>query len=382
MRKITVVTGTRAEYGLLYWIMRELQQRGAELQLIVTGAHLSPDHGMTVKQIEADGWDIAARVDMQLTSDAPQDLVRSMGLCISGMGEALARLKPDMAVILGDRYEMLAAASAAAMLHIPIAHLHGGEVTEGAIDESIRHAITKLSYWHFPPYVKASQRIIQMGEDPAHVFTLGSPGIDNIAKLPLFSRGDLEKELGIALTSPVILCVYHPETLGAITVEQQIAAIIGGLQSFPEATLIISGANADEGGRAINTALESFAARRERSVFRVSFGSLLYLSAMRASDVVAGNSSSGVIEVPVMGRATVNIGDRQKGRLRPPNIIDCACETNAITSAIKHALSPEFQQALKPIDWYGVPGEVSAAIAQKLLSLEIPAVLRKTFHEA
>jgi len=380
MRKIAIITGTRAEYGLLYWTMRELQERGAELQLIVTGAHLSPDHGMTVKQIEADGWIVAAKVDMKLSSDQPLQLARSMGTGLSGIAEALDRLKPDIAVILGDRYEMLAVASAAAILHIPIAHIHGGEETEGAQDNAWRHAITKLSYWHFPPYEKARQRIVQMGENPAHVFTVGAPGIDNIAKLPLLSKSDLEKEFGISLISPVLLLTYHPEELSGIPVEQQIHMVLAALEAFPDATLLITGANADTGGRVINTILQSFAAKRPRTFFRMSYGSLLYLSAIKHCDVVVGNSSSAMLEAPTLGKTTVNIGDRQKGRLRLPSIIDCACDKEAITQAIRLALSPEFQKNTKPSNPFGTPGEVAGNIAQKLLSLKTDS-LRKEFHE-
>jgi len=378
-RKIAVITGTRAEYGLLYWTLRELQERNANVQLVVTGAHLSPDHGMTVKQIEADGWPIAARVDMQLTSDKPVDLARSMGLAVSGIAEALDKLKPDIAVILGDRYEMLAAASAAAMLDIPIAHIHGGEVTEGAVDELIRHAITKLSYWHFPPYEKAEKRILQLGEEPSRVFMVGAPGIDNLVRLPLLTREALEKELGIPLAPPVILFTYHPETLSVMAVEEQVAIVESALSKFPDATLLITGANADTGGRIINAALQKFAKARARTLFRMSFGSLLYLSAMKHAHVVAGNSSSAMIETPVLGRATVNIGDRQAGRLRSPGVIDCRCEENEIVQSIRRALSDEFQQNIRPSSLFGEPGEVGKKIAELLCTLTIPPSLRKPF---
>ena len=380
-RRIAIITGTRAEYGLLFWTMRALQERSAELQLIVTGAHLSPDHGMTVNQIEADGWRVDAKVDMQLTDDDSVSIIHSMGAALSGIGDALARLKPNIAVILGDRYEMLAAAAAAAALHIPIAHIHGGEETVGAQDNAWRHAITKLAYWHFPPYEKAKHRIIQMGEHPDHVFTAGAPGIDNIANLPLLSRAALEKELGVPLTPPVLLFTYHPEELSNVSIEHQINTVISALEAFPDVTLLITGANADTGGRAINTLLQAFAAKRgERTVFRLSFGSLLYLSAIKHCNVVVGNSSSAMLEAPTLGKATVNIGDRQKGRLRTPSIIDCACNKNAIVQAISLSLSPEFQKGVKPSSLFGVPGEVGKTIAHKLLTLPLPETPRKVFH--
>ena len=381
-RRIAFITGTRAEYGLLYWTMRELEERGADVQLIVTGAHLSADHGMTVKQIEADGWNIAARVDMQLTSDEPLAIARSMGRALSGIAEAVASIKPDMVVILGDRYEMAAAAEAVAVMQVPIAHIHGGEETEGALDNAWRHAITKLSYWHLPPYEKARQRIIQMGEVPQHVFNVGAPGIDNLVRLDLLNHAQLEDEFKITLSSPVILFTYHPEELSHISVEGQIATMMNALNAFPQATLLLTGANADKGGRIINDELQRFAKSRSQAVFRMSFGSRLYLSAMRIADVVVGNSSSAMIETASLGRATVNIGDRQAGRLKAPTVISCACDEKQIVASIRQALSPEFQRTLAPSTLYGTPGEVAEKIAQTLLSVSIPQTLRKPFYDA
>lgn len=380
-RNIAVITGTRAEYGLLYWTMRELQKKDVSLQLVVTGAHLSKDHGMTVKQIEADGFPIAARVDMKLTSDSHVDIAKSMGLCLSGIAKVLDKLKPDIAVILGDRYEMLASASAAAMMHIPIAHIQGGEVTEGAIDEVIRHAITKLSYWHFATAAPYAKRIIQLGEEPSRVFTVGATGVDNIVRLPLLSKEELAKELGIKWSGPVILFTYHPETLSSVSPAEQIATALAALEGFPDCTIIITGANADTGGRAINDALMAFTKKHGNAYFRMSFGSLLYLSAMKACDVVAGNSSSGMIETPTIGKPTVNIGRRQEGRIRIPSIIDCVCEKDAIITALKRALSPDFRANTKASDVFGTPGQVGVQIAEKLTTLSIPATPGKPFHD-
>jgi len=380
-RRIVVITGTRAEYGLLYGTMRELQRLPVDLHLIVTGAHLSPSHGMTVKQIEADGFPISAKVDIELQHDRPVDITRSMGIGLAGIGEALDKIKPDLTVILGDRYEMLAAAAACAMLNIPIAHICGGEITEGAIDDLLRHAITKLSYWHFAEAEAYAKRIVQLGEEPSRVFTVGAPGIDSIVKLPLLSRETLEKELGVALVSPVILFTYHPETLSTVSADEQIRCVIEALDSFPEATLLITGANADTGGQRINQEMQAFAQKRARTVFRLSFGSLLYLSAMREADVVVGNSSSAVIEAPVMGKATVNIGNRQTGRLRSPSIIDCDCNTQEIIKGIRLALSSEFQKSLKPSALFGIPGTVAPKIAELLATLPLPTSLRKPFYD-
>lgn len=384
-RRIAIITGTRAEYGLLFWTMKELQTLGADLQIIVTGAHLSRAHGMTVEQIEKDGWSIAAKVDMHLAGDTPLELASAMGRALSGIAEALATLKPDIVVILGDRYEMLAAAVAAAALHMPIAHIHGGEETQGAQDNSWRHAITKLSYWHFPPYALAAQRIRQMGENPDHIFTYGAPGIDNIVRLPLLSKPELETTLGILLNAPVVLFTYHPEELSNLSAFQQINIVLHALAQFPDVTLLITGANADTGGRIINDALQEFAHKHPRTVFRMSYGSQLYLSAMKHCDVVLGNSSSGMLEAPALGKATVNIGDRQRGRLRAPllpSIIDCSCDDQAIVRAMTQALSPAFQQSLTPYTIFGIPGNVGACIASTLMTQPIPATLRKPFFSA
>jgi len=380
-RKIAFVTGTRAEYGLLYWTMKEVQAQGATLQLIATGAHLSKAHGYTISQIEADGFTIDVKVDMQLAGDSRVEITQAMGRAVSGMASALTQLKPDIVVLLGDRYEILAAASAAAMLNIPIAHIHGGEITEGAIDEAMRHAISKLSYWHFASAAPYAKRLIQMGEDPSRVFTVGAPGIDNIARLELLDRPALEKELGLALTSPLLLVTYHPETMSRMPVDAQCAALTRALDAFPNATLIMSGSNADAGGLAVNAALETFAKAKPQRLWRISYGSRNYLSLMKEANVVIGNSSSGVIETPALGRATVNIGDRQKGRLRAPSVIDCPCDTQAIIQAIKHALASEFHASLETSSLFGVPGKVAPAIAKHLLSVFVPVSPIKPFHD-
>lgn len=371
-KTIAIITGTRAEYGLLTGISRELREQGATVQLIVTGAHLSAAHGMTVNHIEEP---IAARVDMHLQSDTPLALATATGRATSGLAEALSTLNPDLVVILGDRYEMLAAATAAFLLHIPIAHIHGGEVTEGAQDESIRHAITKLSYWHFPSTESHAARIRQLGEAPARIFPLGAPGIDALAHTPI-PRAQLEKELAIPFKSPTALLTYHPETLSAEPVESQIASVISAMQQRPNTTWIITGANADVGGLAINTALQAFAEKTPNAVFHMSLGLQRYASTLREVDVVIGNSSSALIEAPVIGTPAVNIGDRQKGRTRAENVIDCPCDPASITAALDRAL----RQPRTPSTLFGTPGEVSPAIAKALLSLEIPPSGQKHFH--
>ncbi|MDX2112492.1 MAG: UDP-N-acetylglucosamine 2-epimerase [Alphaproteobacteria bacterium] len=378
-RKIAVITATRAEYGLLRWTMREILERGGELQLIATGTHLSAAHGMTLRDIEADGFDVTASIDMKQSGDRPKDIIRAMVRLSQELASLLPKLSPDLLVILGDRYEMLAAASSALMFNLPIAHIHGGEVTEGAMDESIRHAITKLSYWHFATAEPYARRIMQLGEEASRVFIAGAPGIDNISRLPLLPREALTEDLKLALNSPLILLTYHPETLAATSPLMQLEEVLAALESRPDATLIITGANADSGGAAINDRLRAFAEQRPQTVFSPSLGSLRYLSAIRAADVVLGNSSSGMIEAPVLATPTVNIGDRQKGRLRAPSVIDSACERGAISAALAQALLPAFKQGLEPWQALGRPGQVAPMIAEKLLSLEIPARPVKPF---
>jgi UDP-hydrolysing UDP-N-acetyl-D-glucosamine 2-epimerase len=380
-RKIAVITGTRAEYGLLYWTIKELQQRGAQVGLVVTGTHLSPAHGMTVKAIEADGFPIVARVDMQLADDSKVGIAQSASLALGGIAKALTDWNADIAVILGDRYEMLAAAMAAALVGVPVAHLHGGEQTEGALDESLRHAITKLSYWHFASAEPYAKRIVQMGEAPERVYHVGATGIDSLARLKLMGKEELEASLGLPLGKPLLLVTYHPETLAVLPVRGQVEELLAALQAFPEATLIFTGANADAGGGEVNQRLQEFAAARGNALFEHSLGMQRYLSAMQLADAVVGNSSSGVIEAPSMGRATVNIGDRQRGRLRAPTVLDCACEKGAIVSALRKALAPEFQAALAPQELFGKPGSVAPAIAQLLCEVEVPKTLRKPFFD-
>ncbi len=375
-RKIAVITGTRAEYGLLSGITRELRAAGAEVQLLVTGAHLSSAHGMTVSQIEEA---IAERVDIELNGDTPLATAQATGRATTRIAEALSRLQPDMAVILGDRYEMLAAATAAFLLHIPIAHIHGGEVTEGAQDESIRHAITKLSYWHFASTQAHANRIIQLGEKPARVFAIGAPGIDNLAS-PAHTRAELERDLAITFNHPTALFTYHPETLSSLPVPAQISTVLAALERRPDITWLITGANADAGGRAINDALQSFTATHANARFHMSLGAKRYASALREVDVVVGNSSSALIEAPAIGKPAVNIGDRQKGRARDAHVIDAECNIASILFAIDKALSPAMQ-SLGKSTYFGTPGTVSPAIAGQLMALEIPANMQKPFHD-
>ncbi|MBT6228346.1 MAG: UDP-N-acetylglucosamine 2-epimerase (hydrolyzing), partial [Candidatus Scalindua sp.] len=318
MRKIAVVTGTRAEYGLLYWIIKDIHEDAdLELQLIVTGMHLSPEFGLTVKEIERDGFPIAERVEMLLSSDTETAIATSMGLGMIGFAKAYERLRPDVLLVLGDRYEMMSAVTASVPFRIPVAHIHGGESTEGLIDEPIRHAVTKMSHLHFTSTERYKKRVMQMGEFPETVFCLGAPGLDNIYKLDLLNRQKLSRELNIPQTGKIGIVTYHPVTLEKSTSEYQCVELLKGLKAFPDIYWIFTMSNADTGGRIIIEKIEAFLDENpERGKAFTSLGTLRYLSLLKNSNVMVGNSSSGLIEAPSFELPVVNIGDRQRGRER------------------------------------------------------------------
>jgi UDP-N-acetylglucosamine 2-epimerase (non-hydrolysing)/GDP/UDP-N,N'-diacetylbacillosamine 2-epimerase (hydrolysing) len=340
-RTICVLTGSRAEYGLLYWLMREIDQDpDLALQIVATGAHLSPEFSLSYRAIEADGFAIDEKVEILLSSDTATGMAKSLGLGMIGLADAFRRLNPDLLVLLGDRYEILAAAQTALFARIPVAHISGGESTEGAIDEAIRHAITKLSHWHFVAAETYRRRVIQLGEDPCRVFNYGDPGLDNIRRLPLLDQQELEQRIAFRLGGQSFLITYHPVTNDPDSAIAGCAELLAALDCYPQARLIITGANADAGGRAICSLLTAYAGLNEdRAMFSPSLGQVCYLSAMKHCRLVIGNSSSGIIEAPAMKTATVNIGDRQQGRLKAASIIDCGASRNEIAAAIGRALS-------------------------------------------
>lgn len=372
-RKICIVTGTRAEYGLLYWLMKEVgADPDLQLQIIATGMHLSPEFGLTYQQIEADGFNIDAKVEMLLSSDSPVGIAKSMGLGVIGFADALDRLKPDILVVLGDRFEILAAAQAAMVARIPIAHIHGGETTEGAFDESIRHAITKMAQWHFVAAESYRKRVIQLGETSDRVFNFGAPGLDHLQRLDWMDRPSLEESLAIKLDLPVFLVTYHPATLNQRKPIAVMNELLAALDEFPQATIIFTYPNADTGGRALIERLDQWVAtNRHHAKAFVSLGQQRYLSLMREADAVIGNSSSGLIEAPALKKATVNIGDRQKGRLKASSIIDAAENKNAIVAAINKALSADFRADLQATKSLYGSGDVSRRIKDTLKAVAI-----------
>ena len=383
-RKICVVTGTRAEYGLLYWLLREIEADEAlDLQLAVTGMHLAPEFGMTVEAIEADGFSVDERVEMLLSSDTPVGIAKSIGLGVIGFADAFARLRPDLVVVLGDRFEILAAAQAALVARIPIAHLHGGETTEGAFDEAIRHSITKMAHLHFVAAEPYRRRVIQLGEDPERVFNVGSPGLDHVRRTPRLDRNEVEELLGFGLDAPLFVVTYHPATLSGRPATESLDELFCALLRFPEARFVFTKSNADTGGRAINRAIDAFVrAHPDHARAFAAMGLPRYLSTLALADVVVGNSSSGLTEAPAVGVPTVNVGDRQKGRLRAASVIDCGESETEIAEAIETALSPAFRERIEGQELpYGV-GEASPAVCHALRDVELGgALLQKHFYD-
>ncbi len=380
-RRVAVFTGTRAEYGLLYWLMKDIQaSEELALQVIVSGMHLAPEFGETWKQIEADGFPVDAKVEMLLSSDTPVGVVKSMGLGTIGFADALDRLKPDMLVVLGDRFEALAVVQAALVMRIPVAHLHGGEITEGAYDDAIRHAITKMASLHFTAAEPYRQRVIQMGEAPESVFNVGAVGLDHLLRGVPMSLDALSESLGFSLREPYFLVTYHPVTLAEEDPETSFRAMLAALDQFPGHQVILTYPNADNGGRTIIPILEDYArSQPDRVVAIPSLGFRRYLSALSRASAMIGNSSSGIIEAPAFGVPTVNIGARQLGRLAAESVLHCAPGQAAIADAIAAAVSPGFAARCKGVvNPYG-QGNAASQIVRILESRSGPFV--KHFHD-
>jgi GDP/UDP-N,N'-diacetylbacillosamine 2-epimerase (hydrolysing) len=380
-RNICVVTGTRAEYGLLRWVMQGIHDSDVlDLQLIVTGMHLSPEFGLTVQEIEADGFRIDRKVEMLLSSDTPVGITKSMGLAMIGFADALAELQPDLLLVLGDRYEIFAASASAMIARIAIAHLHGGESTEGLIDEPIRHSITKMAHLHFVAADEYRHRVIQLGEQPEHVFRVGGLGVDNITSLKLLNRNELEAALDFKLAARNLLITFHPVTLEHSTSGEQMTELLAALAALDNTGLIFTMPNADTDGRTLFRQIDAFCAHHPNARAYTSLGQLRYLSCIQHVDGVVGNSSSGLAEVPSFHKGTINIGDRQRGRLRATSIIDCAADRASISKAIKHLLSPQFQATLPSVDNPYGNGGASAAIVKILEKQSFDNLLKKHFY--
>ncbi|HEX5329456.1 UDP-N-acetylglucosamine 2-epimerase [Sulfuricurvum sp.] len=381
MRKICVITGTRAEYGLLYYLMSAIEaDPELELQIIATGMHLSPEFGLTYKEIEKD-FTITKKIEMLLSSDTPVGISKSMGLAQISFAESFEELKPDLVVVLGDRYEIFSAASAAMIARIPIAHLHGGETTEGAFDESIRHSITKMAHLHFTAAEEYRDRVIQLGEHPDRVFNVGGMGIDAIKRITLLEKSELEKNINFTFGTKNLLVTFHPVTLESHTAAEQFQALLNALDTLEDTHIIFTKANSDTDGRIINAMIDTYVSHNTKAVVFASMGQLRYLSALQFVDAVVGNSSSGLLEVPSFHIGTINIGDRQKGRLKALNVIDCEPTQEAICESLEKLYTPEFQQQLSTVkNPYGEGGAVEKII-HILKNTPLADLLKKSFYD-
>lgn len=350
-RRVCIVTGSRADYGLLFWLMKDIQSDpDFELQVAVTGMHLSPEFGSTHRLIEQDGFAISAKVEMLLSSDTASGTAKSIGLGVSGIADVLARLKPDVLILLGDRFEIFAAAQAALVARVPIAHLCGGDTTEGAFDEAMRHCITKMAHLHFVTNEQAGQRVKQLGENPEHVFNVGSPGIDFLKRIALIDRPELERRLGFRFRKYNLLVTFHPATLDAESPGNQFRIVLEALDrlSTAEFGMIFTKPNADTKGREVIALLESYVSTHANTCAFASLGQEMYLSTMAQVDAVVGNSSSGLYEAPSLRKPTVDIGDRQKGRLLADSVIHCGVAADAIFSSIQAALAKDCTDTVNP----------------------------------
>ena len=379
--KVTVFTGTRAEYGLLYWLLKDLQtDPELELQLLVSGTHLSPEFGKTYTQIEQDGFYIDEKIEMLLSSDTPVGTAKSMGLGVLGFTDALSRLSPDILVVLGDRFEALAVAQTAMILRIPVLHLHGGEITEGAYDDSIRHAITKLSYLHGTSTEEYRQRVIQLGESPGRVKNVGAIGLDHLNRGDFMTVEELSESLSFKLDSPFFVVTYHPVTLANESPETSFQALLDSLDIFLDHQMILTYPNADDGGRRIIPMLEGYAAKYPKRVLAIpSLGQARYLSAIKHAALVIGNSSSGIIEVPSFDVPTVNIGMRQKGRLAAKSVLHCEPNKMDIQQAMQIAIERHYKDSDEIISNPYGQGDASGQIVEMIKSMKFDRI--KSFYD-
>ena len=381
-RKICVVTSSRADYGLLRWVMQGIRDDPKlNLQVIATGMHLSPRFGLTYRVIEEDGFRIDAKVEILGSSDSPAAIAESMALALAGIAKAFSELKPDLVVVLGDRFEIFAATAAALVSKIPVAHLHGGETTAGAFDEAFRHSITKMSHLHFVATDEYRSRIIQLGENPENIFLVGGVGIDSIKNLPLLSRKELEAQLGIEFGAKSLLITFHPVTLDAESSEHQMKELLAALSHLNDTTLIFTMPNADTGGHVLIKMIEEFVGQNKNAKVFTSLGQLKYLSCISHIDGVVGNSSSGIIEVPTFKKGTINVGDRQLGRIQAASVINCEPIEKDIERAIKTLYSLEFKSNLAATENPYGEGGASARVVKALKEASLERIIKKTFHD-
>lgn len=381
--KVCFFTGSRAEYGLLKPLIDELlADKYFKLQLIISGMHLSPEFGLTYKEISLKGFEKVEKVELLLSSDTPVGISKAMGLGIISFSEVYQRLKPDLIIGLGDRFELFSAVSAALVARIPVAHIHGGELTAGAYDDSFRHSITKMSHLHFTSTEVYKNRVIQLGENPRNVFNVGAIGLDNIKKMRLLSKKELQKTLNFRLYNPYFIVTFHPVTLENQTAETQMRELLHALDRFNSYQVIFTKANADNNGRIINNLIDEYVAKNsERAVAYFSLGQLRYLSALKYSVMMIGNSSSGIIEMPFFKKPTVNIGDRQRGRILSEFLIQCEPQRETIVSAIKKGLNKEFNSERPHTPNIYGNGNASLKIKNVLKKIILPSLIKKEFYD-
>jgi GDP/UDP-N,N'-diacetylbacillosamine 2-epimerase (hydrolysing) len=381
-RKICVITGARAEYGLLRWVMQGVKDdHELTLQVIATGMHLSPEFGLTYREIEHDGFMIDRKVEMLISSDTPVGIAKSMGLGLIGFADTLNELNPDLIVVLGDRFEIFAAVAAALVARIPVAHLHGGESTQGAFDEALRHSITKMSHLHFVAAEKYRQRVIQLGEQPERIFLVGGLGIDSIMRLKLLARTELEASLDFKLGQKSLLITFHPVTLEKATAADQMAELLAALGTLQDTQLVFTMPNADTDGRVLIRMVGQFVSQHDNARHYSSLGQLRYLSCIAHTDGMVGNSSSGLLEVPSFRKGTINIGDRQRGRLQASSVINCEPTRLSISAALGILYSADFQADLSQV-WnpYGAGG-ASEKVVETIKYYDIDGITKKAFYD-
>jgi len=383
MRKVCVFTGTRAEFGLLHGVMQGIQDSpNLILQIIATGTHLSPEFGMTIQEIRDYGFEPDETVEILLSGDTPTAVCKSMGLALIGYGESIQRLQSDIVVLLGDRFETFCMAAAAQVCRVPVAHSYGGETTERVVDEAFRHSITKMSHLHFASCEAYRQRIIQLGESPDRVFNVGALGVENIHRTPLMSREGLAKSIEFTLNCPYFLVTFHPVTLEQSTAKTQIQALLAALENFPDCKVIFTKANADTEGRIINYLIDDYVAEHPgKAIAFTSMGTHRYLSAMKHAGAVVGNSSSGIIEAPTFKVPTVNIGNRQMGRVQAPSIINCESEIDSILNGIVTALSPAFIASMSGMVNSYDRRNTCSTIVGLLKNFGLEGIINKSFYD-
>jgi GDP/UDP-N,N'-diacetylbacillosamine 2-epimerase (hydrolysing) len=381
-RKICFITGTRAEYGLLRWVMQGVKDDPElTLQIIATGMHLAPEFGLTFSEIESDGFRIDRKVEILTSSDTPVGVAKSMGLGLIGFADVLDALRPDLIVVLGDRFEIFSAVCAALIARFPVAHLHGGETTEGAFDEALRHSITKMSHLHFVAAEAYRQRVIQLGEDPERVFLVGGLGVDNIKRLKLLDRVELEAFLDFKLGQKSLLITFHPVTLEPSTSSEQMTELLAALSKLNDTQLVFTLSNADTDGRALIKMVKQFVAVHPNARAYMSLGQLRYLSCLAQVDGVVGNSSSGLTEAPSFKKGTINIGDRQRGRLQAESVINCEPNREGIEGALRRLYTADFQRKLPlVVNPYG-DGGAASKVVHTLKNCSLNGLMKKKFHD-